>query len=172
MKNNLSRFLFILGLIFIFYGGFLFWKRVNPNRLSFNNFTQQSVRNTKKGTPTPTRLIIKDLHIDLPVIPQKIVQGKWETTENGVSYLIGSSWILYGHDFANLLGNLKNAKPKMTLVVNFSNQSVKKFVITNTMEVYPTQTQVLAVGKSPVLIIYTCSGFFDEKRFVVAAKPV
>ncbi len=159
-------------MVLILYGAFLFWKRVNPNRLSFSSFPQTLAKNVKKGARIPTRLIIKDLLIDLPVIPQKITQGKWETTENGVSYLTDSAWVLYGHDFTNLLGNLKNAKPKMTVDIVFNDQQVKRFMISNTMEVYPTQTQVLELGKNPMLIIYTCSGFFDEKRFVVAAKPI
>lgn len=142
----------------------------------FKNYTAAPVA---KKDVFPTRLRIKALKIDLPVISQKITQNSWETTEQGVSYLTSSALpgergnaIFYGHNFANLLGNLVRAKPRFAVEIEFSDKTMRRFVIESTMEVSPDQTNVLATSKESLLTIYTCSGFFDEKRFVVVAKPI
>lgn len=166
MKNKLSKLFLITGVIFILYACFLFWKRINPYKLSFKNYTSTTQSKTKI---VPVRLIIKSLNIDLPVVTQQIKNNTWETTDAGASYLINSHYIFYGHNWNNLLGNLVKAKPKMKIEIEFSDKTMRVFVIENTAEVFPNQSQVLTLSKKPKLIIYTCSGIFDEKRFVVTA---
>ena len=168
MKNILSRFFLILGIFLILYASFLFWKRINPWRLSFSNYKPVTTQNKTKLIPQ--RLKIKSLKIDLPIIPQQINKNVWETTENGVSYLKNTHYILYGHNWQNLLGNLTKAKPKMNIEIEFNDKSVKKFAVINTLEVSPNQNKIPYDEKNQILIIYTCTGFFDEKRFVVTAR--
>ena len=61
--------------------------------------------------------MIKDLGIDLPVIPAKAKNNHWDTTDNGVSYLLSSpvpgdtgNSIFYAHNWASLFGNFASAR--------------------------------------------------------------
>ena len=125
----------------------------------------------------PTRLIIKNLNIDLEIFPAKVTGQNWDTTSLGVSWLDispvpgekGNS-IIYGHNWTNLLGSLFKAKPGDTIEIAYQNAPNKIFTIEKTAMVSPDNVSVLNQTENVSLTIYTCAGLFDEKRFVVVGK--
>lgn len=170
-----SKLLVVSGLIILILAGLLFWQRYNPQRLSFdiNELSGQ----TEDITALPLEIIIPSLNIDLPIIPAKLQKGKWEATTKGVSYLSSSpipgeagNSILYGHNWPNLLGNITKLKPGQVIRIKFMDGSEKKFVIDSTITISPKDVGILNPSKSAQITLYTCTGFFDSKRFVVVAK--
>lgn len=178
MKKFLSKTFTLLGIVFILISLYFVFERFNPKRLSFNNYSAEQdnsvERKNAEGTK-PVRLRIADLGIDLPIIPADPPKnGRWETTYNGISYLNNTPYpgvegnsVFYGHNWASLLGNLKNAKVGSSIEVIFENGAVRHFNIEYVQIVGPNQTDILKVTKDKRITIYTCIGFFDSKRLVV-----
>jgi len=156
----------------------MFWQRRNPDRLRFDIDNIKIERAEENIDKKPVLLRIKDLGIELPIYEAEIKDNnKWPTTTEGISYLVSSpipgeigNSILYGHNWANLLGNLTKAKPGQIVEIIFSDWSRKIFTIANTQVVSPSQTEILKNSDDTKLTLYTCTGFLDSKRFVVTAK--
>lgn len=170
----LYRFLIIFGLGCYIIGVFLIWERNNPNRLAFKNYAG-NYKNEKVLNP-PTRIIIRDLGIDLPIYPAKLKNNEWQTSTQGASYLtsspipgeIGNS-IIYAHDWVSLFGPLLNVKAGEKVEVEFADKTQKTFVIGQTSVVSYNQTGVLAPTKDRRITLYTCTGFLDSQRMVAVA---
>ena len=47
-----------------------------------------------------------------------------------------------------------------------------KYKVNKITAVYPNQTQVIMPTKRETLTLYTCTGFYDEKRLIITAVPV
>ena len=116
--------------------------------------------------------------MNLPIVPSTIKNGVWETTDKGVSYLVQSpvpgnygNSILYGHNWTKLLANLVYIKPGQTFEIEYSDGSIEKFTIQTTAIVLPSDVSVLRDSRNPLVTLYTCTGPFDSKRFVVTARP-
>lgn len=160
--------------------------RNNPARLSFDSIdtyvsptSKLEDKDIDEEISQPKLIIIKDIGVNLPIIPAKHPTTKWETTTEGVSYLesspipgqVGNS-IMYGHDWGSLLGNLPKARPGMTIKIIYDNGTSSDFVITHTQEVTAHETSILKDTQDTRITIYTCIGLFDNKRFVVTAKKI
>lgn len=168
-----SKILVFLGMILLFFGGYLVFERYDPRRLEFRNFESQTEFSAQVY---PVRIIIPSLNIDLNIFPAKITKGRWEATTKGVSYLASSpipgslgNSILYGHNFSNLLGSLVKAKPGEEIEIFFNDKTKKTFMIKYAQVVSPSQTSVLAQTQDRRMTLYTCTGFLDSQRFVVTA---
>lgn len=175
---KLSSLLILLGIIFLTCSSYLIYQRINPFRLSFSSYTQKYPETTAGNLPTPAKIIIKDLNIELPI--QKAKSGKkWQAFSDAVSYLdssplpgeMGNS-ILYGHNWYNMLGKITGAKIGQDIVINFSDGSRKVFKVKYTQEVSPGQISILNPSLDTRITLYTCSGFLDSKRFVVVATLI
>lgn len=171
-----AKFLFGFGLICLILSAFFFWERYNPQRLAFAVNDLRPLSETV-NTALPTEIIIKDLSLDLPILPAKLEKGKWEATSKGISWLSSSpipgtkgNSILYGHNWPNILGNITKLKPGQVIKIKFADGSIKLFVIDSTVSVSPNEVSILAPSKTSQITLYTCSGFLDNKRFVVVAK--
>lgn len=167
----------LLSSFVLFVYSFQLWKeRTAKIHLDFNSAPISSRKSNSSLTPVSLR--IKSLSVNLPILSSKIVNGSWETTKTGVSYLSlspipgshGNS-ILYGHNYPNLLGNLTHIKNGDEIEIVFSDQSVKRFKVAYFQTVTPDETHVLSSSGDARLTIYTCTGFLDLKRFVVIAVP-
>lgn len=172
----MAKLLIGVGFVFLILSAFFAYQRYNPQRLSFAT-TPSSVQ--VSTDIFPKQVIIPDINLNLPVIPTKINQRKWEATTKGISFLISSpvpgsdgNSILYGHNWPNLLGNITKLKPGQVIYINLSDGSSKKFVIDSTVSVSPQEVAILAPSKTAQITLYTCSGFLDSKRFVVVAKLI
>lgn len=173
----MDKFFTGLGVSLLIFGSFLVFQRNNPNRISFAK-DEVGLVNVETHKKLPVRITIPSLEIDLPVIESEIKDGKWEVTNEGVSYLrtspvageIGNS-VLYGHNWTNLLGDLINIRTGETITIHYSDQSSKDFIVALIQEVKPNDVSILNETKDARITLYTCSGFLDSKRFVVVAKP-
>lgn len=175
--NSLANIFLTLGLFGLIFSAYLIYERSNPQNLSFKvNFSEDQ---KMKAIPyaAPVAINIESQKIELPIIPSEIRNNKWEATKKGVSYLktsvipgeIGNS-ILYGHNWARLLGNLKKVKPGEKIAITYSDGSVKEFLIEYSIEVKPDNEDILQNSLDKRITLYTCSGFLDSKRLVVVAK--
>lgn len=170
----MSRFFFFLGVIFLMAAGFLTWQRYSPTRLSFDAMVLPA-RASQTGL-MPTSVEIEDLALALPIIGYEMTGKIWPLSDRGVVYLTNTpvpgesgNSVLYGHNWPNILGRLTRIKPGATIDVGFSNGMRKRFVVMYTQEVTPDQTHILAPTDDSRITLYTCTGFFDQKRFVVTA---
>jgi LPXTG-site transpeptidase (sortase) family protein len=172
----LAHLLILIGILCCLCSAYFFWMRTDPHRLAFTNYQPAKVA-VKQSKSAPQRIIIKDLAIDLPIIPSKITNNSnWETTDNGASYLTSSplpgqkgNSIIYAHNWASLFGGLTAAKPGQKIEITYADGSKKKFVVEYTSIVSQNEASILAPSKDKRITLYTCSGWFDTKRFVVVA---
>jgi LPXTG-site transpeptidase (sortase) family protein len=153
----------------------LVYRRSVPVSLAFSQLPQTSRKDTAQATPKLIR--IDAAHIFLPITPTEITSGKkWEAPTDGVAYLATSplpgtngNSILYGHNWPNRLGNIKKLHAGDEIDIIFTDGREKIFTVTRTDIVNPNQTHVLAATTDTRLTLYTCTGLFDSKRFVVTA---
>lgn len=171
----LSRSLITIGVFCYLLGIYNIWLSVEPNRLSFKRYAYAQAASVVKKSQ-PERVIIKGLNIDLPIIPSKITDGTWETTEQGASYLASSpipgetgNSIIYAHNWVSLFGKLVNIRPGDEVGIGYHDKSTKTFVVKYTSEVTPDTSSILAPTLDKRITFYTCTAFLDAKRFVAVA---
>jgi len=128
---------------------------------------------------SPRILEIPSINIKLNVVSATFSNKKWSETENNLGYLETSALpgtngnsIFYGHNRTSVLGRLNKIKVGDTVQITSGDGTSSKFVVYDFFEVTPDQTHILNTSETPKITIYTCSGFFDTKRFVVLAKPL
>ncbi len=171
----LSRLFIILGIFCYTLGIYNIWLSIDPHRLSFTKYSYaQTVSPEKKQLPE--KIIIKDLNINLNIIPSHVVDNKWETTDMGASYLQSSpipgddgNSIIYAHNWASLFANLVYAVPGQEIQIRYADNSTKTFVIKYTSSVTPDNSTILAPSNDKRITLYTCTGFLDSQRFIVVA---
>ncbi len=175
MRQTASNLLVLIGIGILLASIFLLWKRNDPGRLQFSGEYVSEVR-VEDELAVPTGFVIKDIGIRLPVVPAEKRGDYWETTPDGVSYLLSSAKpgetgnsIFYGHNWGSVLGSLYRARVGQTVEVYFSDGSQKHFEISLIQEVKPDNISVLAQTEDRRITIYTCSGILDQNRFVVTA---
>lgn len=171
---NSGKIFIMIGLVLIFAGLFLVLQRYNPEKLSFENTATLPV--SHEGTTIPERVVIPAAKINLAIYPAQVKNNQWEATTKGVSFLASSSLpgekgnaVLYGHNWAGLLGPLVKVVPGNKIQVVFSNGKTKTFIVQYISLVDPDKTQILSQTNDNRITIYTCAGFLDSKRFVVTA---
>lgn len=167
--------LFFIGLACYAIGIYFIWQTNNSARLPQKSYTVSKKQIVK--SPTPVRIIIPDLKIDLPIYPAKIVRGEWELTAKGANYLISSpvpgdagNSVIYAHNWTRLFGPLLDAKAGERVVIEYADKSKKIFVIQKLFEVPYNQMSVLAQTKDRRITLYTCTGFLDSKRLIAVAS--
>jgi len=123
------------------------------------------------------RIIIPDLSIDLEVTPSKLINGYWETSETTASHGLGSknpgesgNIVIFAHAREGLFLDIRGIE-KDSVVYVLTKDKWHRYKVTETSEVLPTETRVVAPTESEELTLFTCSGFFDEKRLIVKALP-
>lgn len=184
IRNKLSSSL--VGLLLIISGTFLIftalaWRTYKSGILSFqlneNVSSSLNTNFTHDSAKAPARLIITKVNIDLPIVPTKIKGQVWEIPDNAAGHLSASAYpgelgriIIYGHNKTSLLGPIRWLTTNDSITVQSADQSAQNYQITSITEVEPNQLEVLAPTIEETLTLYTCSGFFDSKRFVIQAK--
>ncbi len=171
--KSVANLLISIGLLSIIIGLYFLWERNNPNRLSFNMYQETNYANYSEY---PVRIKIPSIGVDLPIVHSSINGTTWETTKDGVSYLVSSpipgkmgNSIMYGHNWNNLLGNLHKASPGDYLEIEYNTGLIRIFTIQAMGTVTPDQTHVLSESNDVRITLYTCTGFLDSKRLVVTA---
>lgn len=123
------------------------------------------------------RIVIPRLNIDLAVAPSKIKNGYWEVSETSASHGEGSAnpgedgnVVVFAHAREGLFLGLRDVK-KVDTVYILTKERWYKYKVSEIVNVYPNDIKTVAPTDSEVLTLFTCSGFFDEKRLIVKAIP-
>lgn len=132
----------------------------------------------QKQYAPPTWITIKAVDMELPITETAIANGSWGIAENAISHLNISGRpgengpiILYGHNTNDRFGPIRWLTAGKTIELLTSDGKHHVYEIKKTVDVNPDQVSVLLTQKGETLILYTCDGFADLKRFVVIAKP-
>lgn len=123
--------------------------------------------------------IYSQYFLDVAIEPQVYEQGRWTISENYASYLVSSARptesgniILYGHNKRSILGNIRAYKGGELIILTVASGEQKKYRVTSTELVDPSDTTLLTPTTTETLTIYTCGGIFDSQRFVITATPI
>jgi LPXTG-site transpeptidase (sortase) family protein len=175
LRNKLIGLAFLgLALAILFLPQLLIKKPVvnkNPIQISSSLYASKNMVND------PVRILIPKADIDIKVIDAKIVDGYWQLSDNTASYGLGSghpgtksNTIIFAHARVGLFYNLKDVQLGEVIYV-FTKDKWYQYKVNKITAVYPNQTEVLKPTKNEVLTLYTCTGFYDEKRLIVTAVP-
>jgi LPXTG-site transpeptidase (sortase) family protein len=170
----------IIGLVFVFFGLLFLFKLPVPKTTAVDLkepiVASKDFKPTKDGNKI-VRILVPKNNIDLPVKFSKIVQGYWETSENSASHGEGSAVpgekgnvVVFAHARIGLFYDLKDVK-KDDVVYLFTKEKWHRYKVAEIKTVYPNDITVIQPTKDEVLTLFTCSGFFDEKRLIVKALP-
>ncbi len=169
---RLNFFLLLSFACFLLFSFFVF-ERYSPRRLAFSVDTYPNTTSDISQS-YPVSIYVERVNIELPVIKSEVKDGVWQTTTKGVSYLAGSgvpgtkgNVIMYGHNWPNMLAKLTQVIPGDVILVTMNNGSKLKYTVELTQTVTPDQVHILNQTEDTRITLYTCSGFFDSKRFVV-----
>lgn len=123
------------------------------------------------------RIIIPKFNIDLKVTPSKIINGYWETSEISASHGLGSAnpgergnVVIFAHAREGLFLGIKDIKKDDSVYV-LTNDKWYRYKVSEVSDVYPSDIKVVMPAGNEELTLFTCSGFFDEKRLIVKALP-
>jgi len=174
-SNNIRTF---VGLVFVVVG-FLFLYKVP---VIDNSGVREPIIASREFKSTNdsqvSRILLPKVNIDLKVIPAKIVGPTWETSENSASHGEGSAnpgekgnTVIFAHAKEGLFYNLKDVKKGDIVYVLTKNQWYR-YKVNEVKSVVPKDITTVAPAKIEILTLFTCSGFFDEKRLIVKAIPL
>jgi LPXTG-site transpeptidase (sortase) family protein len=124
----------------------------------------------------PEHLSIPSVEIDVDVKEAYVNENDWVLYNNAASYLntsaglseFGNS-VLYAHNTQNLFADLKNVMPGDRVHVQSGGRAYS-YVVTETMEISPTQLDIVYSTDDERITIFTCTNINYENRFVVVAK--
>jgi len=170
--------LIVFCFFFFAFAGFLKgYQEFQENNLSFPK-TSPYLEKIEEGD-LPKKIAIPKLKIDLAVLEGKVLNDKWEISEKGVSYLIGSgipgrsgNVVIYGHNKKNQFGPIRWLKKdeEIKLINRKNEEFIYKVVETKTVS--PQEVEILSPTQDSTLTLYTCTGFLDRLRFVIVAKLI
>lgn len=160
--------LFSIGMFMLFY---------ERTVLSFNKAPE--VVNSQNRTKIPSRIIIDDVKIDLPVEESFIIKGIWQISKSGVSHLAtsarpgeGGNTVIYGHNKKVIFGSLPYIRKGSIVEVTDESGKVFKYKVVEKATVRPDNIDFVLPKSEETLTIYTCTGFLDTMRFIAIAKPI
>jgi LPXTG-site transpeptidase (sortase) family protein len=174
--KKIYRTLFLLG--FLCYGIGTYWiiQRDDPGKIAFQNYTPTVHAMPVIARSMPKHITIKSLSIDLPIYTAAIKNNVWEVSTLGANYLVSSplpgttgNSIIYAHNWLKLFGNLVEAKPGETIIIEYADKTKKTFIVDYTTTVPSTEATILNQTQDKQITLYTCTGFMDSQRFVVVA---
>lgn len=163
----------IVGIFCILYAATISVLRYSPYRLAFSGYTpptRQVIRQLH-----PTHVSIASVGIDVPVAEAQYTTT-WTLSSDGASHLasspvpgsVGNS-IIYGHNWTSIFANLVQVRPGERITVTLSDGSTEQFEVQAVDVVGADAVEVLRKTTDIRLTLYTCTGLFDQNRFVVTA---
>jgi LPXTG-site transpeptidase (sortase) family protein len=176
-KKHVPAILAVLGVLLMVASGVHHTLRLQALSLSKEIIHNQVVqKDTRK--PRATRIFIQ-WFVDSTIEETAIQEGVWSISEVMTSHLGESARpgepgniILYGHNTRAILGNIRALKGGEIIHLYTEDGVDHQYRITTRKEVSPKDVQFLFPTTEETLTMYTCSGLFDAKRFIVQAKPM
>ncbi len=137
-----------------------------------------SIVRPEASNASPTRIIIPRLSINLPVVEAPVVNGFWKLSDTSASHGVGSAnpgekgnAVIFAHARDGLFGPLRTIVSGDTIYV-LTGKRWLGYTAGAIKLVSPHDTAIIAPTSDETLTLFTCSGFLDQKRLVVTAKPV
>lgn len=131
----------------------------------------------KSAYPQAVKITIPKVNLNLNIEETAINNGNWQVARNAASHLNISAnpgeagtIILYGHNTTEMFGPIRWLNKGDKIEVKTKDGKTHTYKITDIKEVNPEDTKILVSQKGETLILYTCSGFADLKRYIVIAK--
>jgi len=145
-----------------------FTPTISQSRIISKNETPQ---------PLPTALSIPAIKLSLPIGQTTFRNNSWGIYKDGASHLDISARpgekgpiILYAHNTLDRFGSLPFVPPGQKIMITTQDQKKHSYTVIQRFETDANRVDLFA-RKEETLILYTCSGFADLKRFVVIAHP-
>lgn len=127
----------------------------------------------------PKYIRIKSIGLNAGVSPGGYKDGKWVLDDNLVLYLPssdrlgqGGNTILYAHNKENLFGNLKKVSVGDVVALGAANGEMYNYSIYSIEYIKPYQMEKISTNLKDTITLFTCDGWFDEKRLVVKAIKI
>jgi LPXTG-site transpeptidase (sortase) family protein len=124
----------------------------------------------------PKHISIKSIGVNVGIAPGGYKDGKWILDDNVVLYLPksdglgqGGNTILYAHSREKLFGNLKKISVGDVVVLGDANGKIYNYSIYSMEYIKPYQVEKIETNVKGTVTLFTCDGWFDEKRLVVKA---
>jgi len=174
--RRLSTILLILGPLLLIMWGIHTFTYLRSIRL-----TDTLLSTFSRSTPSSVRIarVRIGARFDLPVIEAGIVNGEWLIAKSDANHVAqssvpgeGGNIILYGHNTREVFGPIRWVELGEDVTLTITGGTVYQYKVIKTQEVSTSDTTLLKPSPTEVLTLYTCSGFFDSKRWVVRAVPV
>ena len=128
----------------------------------------------------PSRIVLPDLGIDLPIDPgfYNPADKSWTLSGYRTHYAMvttlpnnhdGNTFI-YGHNNKYVFGPVKSIQPGQKALVYTQNNYIFTYSYVSTVGVEPDDTSVFDYSGPPILTIQTCSGNWNEVRQMYTFK--
>lgn len=142
-------------------------------------YTQHSIPQAKRAefvatTGVPTRVVVPDLGMDIPIASGTFDPNteEWTLSDTSAYYATFSvpvndsngTTLVYGHARPTMFEPLQNVAPGTLAQIYTDNGKVFTYTFSDMHEVVPTDTSVLTDVGSPKLVLQTCSGPWDMYR--------
>jgi LPXTG-site transpeptidase (sortase) family protein len=170
------KILLILGLLLMSIA--VQWQIHQKAKLSFASEAVPVITELHR-TSQPSFINIPSLQLALPVFETSIQKNMWEVSSKGISHLTSSAnpgekqtIILYSHNTNDRFGPIRWMKIGDVIRLTAHDGSVHEYIVKELVTVKPTDVEILQSHNEEILILYTCDGFADSKRFVVKAFPI
>lgn len=127
----------------------------------------------------PVSIKIGAVGVDLSVQSASIRDGYWEIAEDRATHLKSSGHptentniVIYAHNKWHLFYPLHSVQQGQIVEVVTEDGETHVYKVSEIYEVTPDEIEVVLPTQFETLTLYTCTGWFDEKRLVVRAVPV
>ena len=141
---------------------------VLPSALSFSGHAETKLPPTQISFPTLNKQI---------VVPAALIyNGHWQTFPDKAAWLATSGFpgegnvVIYAHNRKQLFGDINQLRVGDLIHLTAGNQT-HPYKVSELISILPTNLDAI-LTESHQLTLYTCEGFFDQKRFMVIALPL
>ena len=142
------------------------------------NIPQSKIITTNHSPiPRPIHLKIPAINLSLPIGETTLRNNSWSIYKEGVSHLDISARpgekgpiILYAHNTVDRFGSLPFVPPGQKIEISSQDGVTHTYTVVKRFETEANRVDLFA-QRNETLILYTCYGFADLKRFVVIAQP-
>lgn len=130
----------------------------------------------------PTRIIVEQFNIDLPVIDGVYDKRSrsWSLSFDAAHYAlitpspntVAGNTFIYGHNTKSIFGELEKLTKNDQVKVVTDKGDKFLYSLRDVKEVAPTDVASLTPTTKPMLTIQTCSGNWDEKRMMLTFELI
>ncbi|OGC92751.1 hypothetical protein A2899_00960 [Candidatus Amesbacteria bacterium RIFCSPLOWO2_01_FULL_49_25] len=127
----------------------------------------------EQGAVTPVSMAIPSVSVEVKILPGGKTGGGWILAEREANYWqMGRSFLVYGHNTDEVLGNLGKAELGDVVKIVWSDGSGNNYRVVEKKLVRGKSEINTPRGDSRQIVLVTCGGWLDWERWVVVASEV